>query len=234
MDGVRKTPQVTFIEQSAPIDEYGRAIYAVARSVLRALIDSLSSEDLTDLNTPIDDVCMRQLAKVSRLERDKGMREDEFGWAVHEAIMGLEPRVIDPVHQALKRASQFVRDVAPMSVMFGYERAKYLGFLDAVIDEAGTNAFLLPESSGRPFKSGPCVSRAAQGQQAEIFLPSRIKQIWKTDLFCRLRTTQGTLRRQLIPRSADTDPWYNAPNWLHIRQLAPRVISPKPKFERLD
>jgi hypothetical protein len=43
-------PKVTFIEQNAPIDEYGRALYAVARSILRALLDSLTSEDLTDLN----------------------------------------------------------------------------------------------------------------------------------------------------------------------------------------
>ncbi len=37
---------VTFLEQNAPIDEYGRGLYAVARSVLRALLDSLSAEDL--------------------------------------------------------------------------------------------------------------------------------------------------------------------------------------------
>lgn len=42
-------PQVTFLEQNAPIDEYGRALYAVARSIIRALLDSLSSEDLADL-----------------------------------------------------------------------------------------------------------------------------------------------------------------------------------------
>jgi hypothetical protein len=69
-------PKVTFIEQNAPIDEYGRALYAVARSILRALLDSLTSEDLTDLNTPLNQVSMRQLAKVARLDRDKGMRGD--------------------------------------------------------------------------------------------------------------------------------------------------------------
>ena len=26
----------------------------------------------------------------------------------------------------------------------------------------------------------------------------------------------------------------NAPGWLHIKKLAPRIIAPKPKFERLD
>jgi hypothetical protein len=156
-------PEVTFLEQNAPIDEYGRALYAVCRSVLRALIDSLSSEDLTDLNTPIDDVTIRQLAEVVRLERDKGMRGDGFEWAVHEPILGPEPKVIEPVHQALHRASVKVRDATQMSVMFRYERAKYLGFLHAVIDEAGTDAYLLPEGRGRPFSFGPWVSVAAQG-----------------------------------------------------------------------
>jgi hypothetical protein len=78
-------PRVTFIEQSAPQDEYGRALYAVARSVLRALLDSLTDEDLTDLNTLLEEVRMRQLAKVARVDRDKGLRGDGFEWAVHEA-----------------------------------------------------------------------------------------------------------------------------------------------------
>lgn len=177
-------PQVTFLEQNAPLDEYGRALYAVVRSVLRALLDSLSSEDLGDLNTPLPDVRMRQLAKVIRLERDKGMRGDGFEWAVHEAILGREKHVIDPLWQAMRRASQkVVRDAAPTSLLFGHERARYLGFLDAVVDEAGTDAFLLPEGSGRPFKFGPWVSKAAQGPISEPLLADRIRKIWKTDLF---------------------------------------------------
>lgn len=56
-------PQITFLEQSAPVEEYGRALYAVSRSILRALLDSLSQEDLADLNTPLSDVNMRQLSK---------------------------------------------------------------------------------------------------------------------------------------------------------------------------
>lgn len=183
MSNRKSLPTITFIEQNQPIDEYGRALYAVARSVLRAHIDSLSREDLTDINTPIDEVRMRQLAKVVRLERDKGMRGDGFEWAVHEAIMGAEERVLKPVHHALTRASKFVKDASPISLMFGYERARYLGFLDAVIDEAGTDAYLLPEGSGRPFRFGPWVAKAAEGHLAEPELPERIRQIWKTDIF---------------------------------------------------
>jgi hypothetical protein len=177
------TPQITFIEQSAPVDEYGRALYAVARSVLRALIDSLSNEDLTDLNTDLKDVRMRQLAKVVRLDRDKGMKGDGFEWAVHEAIVGGEPKVINPIAAAMSRASKYVKDAQPKSLLFGHERAKYLGFLDAVVDEAGTNAFLVPEARGRPFNFGPWVSKAALGVQGEHMLADRIRKVWKTDLF---------------------------------------------------
>jgi hypothetical protein len=176
-------PQVSFIEQNSPIDEWGRALYAVCRSVLRALLDSLNEDDLLDLNCPAQDVTMRQLAKVVRLERDKGMRGDGFEWAVHEAIMGNEPLVLDPIADALKKASRFVSGKPPTSLLFGYERAKYLGFLNAVIDSAGTNSFLLPEGSGRPYKFGPWVSKAAQGRAAEKELTERIKKVWKTDLF---------------------------------------------------
>jgi hypothetical protein len=179
----RKLPQVTFIEQNAPVDEYGRALYAVCRSIFRALIDSISNEDLADINTPLEEVRMRQFAKIVRLERDKGMRGDGFEWAVHEAILGKEPSVINPVSQALRRASQYVKDAEPNSILFGQERAKFLGFLDAVVDEAGTDSYLLPHGRGKPFKFGPWVSVAAKGHLAEAELNDRIKKIWKTDLF---------------------------------------------------
>ncbi|WP_257385520.1 hypothetical protein, partial [Tahibacter caeni] len=144
---------------------------------------SLSNEDLADLNTPLDRVRMRQLAKVVRLDRDKGMRGDGFEWAVHEAVLGGEPSVLNPLSAAMRKASSFVKDGRPQSLLFGYERARYLGFLDAVVDDAGNDSFLLPEGSGRPFRFGPWVSKAAVGKPSEPLLNDRIKQIWKTDLF---------------------------------------------------
>jgi hypothetical protein len=183
-DVVAGAPKITFIEQAAPVDEYGRALYAIGRSILRALRDSLSAQDLTDVNTPSDLLRMRQLSKVVRLDRDKGMRGDGFEWAVHEAIMGGENKVLSPVHEAMTRASTFVvRDSSPTSILFGHERAKYLGFLDAVVDDAGTDAVLLPSGSGRPFKFDTWVAVAARGAAAEPYLKPRIKQVWKTDLF---------------------------------------------------
>ncbi|RBL67426.1 hypothetical protein C3E98_032025, partial [Pseudomonas sp. MWU13-2625] len=62
---------------------------------------------------------MRQLAKVARIERDKGVRGDGFEWAVHEAILGKEPSVTDPIAQALRRASKYVKDAEPRSMLFG-------------------------------------------------------------------------------------------------------------------
>jgi hypothetical protein len=111
------TVPVTFIEQNAPVDDYGRALYAVARSVLRALIDSITNEDLRDLNTPLKDVRMRQLAKVVRITRDTGMRGDGFEWAVHEAILGKEKTVVEPVLEAMRRASKHIKDRTPTSLM---------------------------------------------------------------------------------------------------------------------
>lgn len=338
--------EITFIEQNAPIDEYGRALYAVSRSVVRALIDSITDEDLRDLNTPLADIRMRQLAKVARLERDKGVRGDGFEWAVHEAVLGKEPKVLNPISEALQRASPHVRSGEPSSLFFGQERAKYLGFTEAVVDEAGTEAFLLPQGSGRPYRFGPWVSIAAQGHAAEVRLNERIKKIWKTDLFlsveqdprwfaatvksnfAQLEGGQG-LRIGIVPESthsgnrsgvsysqkhelwlvtlADPNgfmglfndayhavaraictlgkqpqpPYFikpsakaqriqeqlekypealafeiegaldeaaqqdlvvsshrlvsvNAPSWLHVKQMAPKILSPKPKFMKLD
>ncbi|MGP3933394.1 hypothetical protein [Nonomuraea sp. KM88] len=167
------------------MDEYGRALYAVARSIIRAQLDQLTGDDLTDLNCDRFDVTMRQLSKVARLERDKGMRGDGFEWAVHEAILGKEPTTTELVATALAKASPrlFKGASEPTSLLFGYERAKYLGFLDAVVENAGNEAVLLPDGSGRPFAFGPWVTVAAQGKLAKPILPDRVKQVWKTDLF---------------------------------------------------
>ncbi|BBQ31840.1 hypothetical protein WP2W18E01_34220 [Aeromonas caviae] len=83
----------------------------------------------------------------------------------------------------MRRASKYVKDSEPTSLLFGQERAKYLGFLDAVVDEAGTDSYLLPQGSGKPFRFGPWVQIAARGHTAEAELNNRIKKIWKTDLF---------------------------------------------------
>jgi hypothetical protein len=177
---------VTFIGQNEPVDEYGRALYAVARSIIRAQLDQLTIDDLTDLNCDRSEVSMRQLAKIARLDRDKGMRGDGFEWAVHEAITGEEPRITHVIADLLPRLSPraFKGMGSPTSLLFGYERAKYLGFLDAVVDNAGGDALLLPDGNqGRPFYFGPWVTVAAAGQRAEARLKPRIKKVWKTDLF---------------------------------------------------
>jgi hypothetical protein len=174
---------VTFLEQTAPVDEYGRALYAVARSVIRAMLDQLSSDDLADLNCDRADVKLRQLAKVARLDRDKGMRGDGFEWAIHEAISGKEATVCDPISQALRKASRNVSGEDPSSLLFGHERAKYLGFLDAVVDAAKDEAVILPDGRGHPYAFGPWVAIAAKGKAGEPELGVRIQQIWKTDLF---------------------------------------------------
>jgi len=50
---------VTFLRQAEPVDEYGRALYAVSRSILRAHFDELSQADLEDLNCDRVDVTFR-------------------------------------------------------------------------------------------------------------------------------------------------------------------------------
>jgi hypothetical protein len=177
---------VTFLAQREPVDEYGRALYAVARSIVSALLDQLSQQDLTDLNVDRIDVTMRQLAHYVRLERDKGMRGDGFEWSVHEAIAGGEPRVTEIVADALARTSPrvFKGSSGTTSLLFGYERAKYLGFLDAVVQDAGDEAVLLPDSQGRPYRFGSeWLRHAAEGALAEDKLGPRIQKVWKTDTF---------------------------------------------------
>lgn len=70
------------------------------------------------------------------------------------------------------------------SLLFGYERAKYLGFLDAVVQDAGEKAVLLPDGAGRPFHfQSDWLKCAARGQRAEHQLGHRITKVWKTDIF---------------------------------------------------
>ncbi len=167
------------------MDERGRALYAIARSILRAQLDQLTQADLEDLDRDRSDVTIRQLAKFARLNRDKGMRGDGFEWAIHEAVMGAEPSVTEPLSEAMIRASPKYRSMnEPRSLLFGYERARYLGFLDATVQNAGEGAIILPDGDrGRPYRFDTWVAKAALGQPAEAQLRPRIRKIWKTDLF---------------------------------------------------
>lgn len=191
--------EITFISQRAPLDEYGRALYAVVRSIVRALVDQLGADDFADLGCDRSTITFRQLAKVARLERDKGMRGDGFEWAVHEAIVGAEPRVVELVSAAMRRASRHMKKIErPTSLLFGAERSRHLGFLDAVIENTHENAVVLPDGRGRPFAFGTWVPIAAKGAAAEAELDARIKRIWKTDLFLgdedRLRHAAATVK----------------------------------------
>lgn len=177
--------KVSFVTQRAPVTERGRALYAVARSILRALLDQLSETQLTVLNTAVADVTMQQLAYASRLQRDKGMRGDGFEWAVHEAILGGEPTVVEHLVDAMRSASpRSFKDLqSPHSLLFGHERAKYLGFLDAVVGSAAEEAVILPDTRGHPPGFDNWVRVAAKGEEAEVELKSRLKKVWQTDLF---------------------------------------------------
>lgn len=92
---VRVGASITFIEQDDPVDEYGRALYAVARSILRALIDSMTDDDLTDINTPLDRVTLRQLARLARIDRDKGMRGDGLNGRFTKQSKAVSPKLLN-------------------------------------------------------------------------------------------------------------------------------------------
>jgi hypothetical protein len=127
------------------------------------MLDQLSSEDLGDLNVDRDLVTLRQLAKIARIDLDKGLRGDGFEWAIHEAVLGGEPLVTGPVFDVMRKASRYLSGTAPTSLLFGHERARHLGFLDAVIENAGDEAVLLPDGRGHPYAFGPWVAVAGGG-----------------------------------------------------------------------
>ncbi|MFI7009051.1 hypothetical protein [Streptomyces sp. NPDC050145] len=229
---------VTFLSQVEPVDEYGRALYAVSRSILRAHFDELSQADLEDLNCDRVDVTFRQLAKLARLHRDKGSRGDGFEWAVHEAIVGEESRVTDLVSEALRKVSPraFADLDRPTSLMFGHERARHLGFTEAVVNNASGDAVLLPDGSGRPFAFGSWVPIAARGVAAEPDLRERIKKVWKTDIFLssteKARFAAATiksnwhqledgkgLRVAIVPQALDLPAGYQRWKSLHLIAL---------------
>lgn len=229
---------VTFLSQAEPVDEYGRALYAVSRSILRAHFDELTQNDLEDLNCDRQYVTFRQLAKVVRLHRDKGARGDGFEWAVHEAIVGGEARVTELVMEALLKTSpkSFRNVSAPTSLMFGHERARHLGFAEAVVNNASGDAVLLPDGQGRPFAFDSWVPVAAKGVLAEPLLAERIKKVWKTDLFLsgegkdkfaaatiksnwhQLEDGRG-LRMAIVPQARDLKPGYQRWESLHLIAL---------------
>jgi hypothetical protein len=151
------------------------------------------------------------------------------------AIVGGEQRVVDLVGEALRKVSPraFADLDRPTSLMFGHERARHLGFTEAVVNNASGDAVLLPDGSGRPFAFGSWVPIAAGGVAAEPQLRERIKKVWKTDLFLssteKARFAAATiksnwhqledgngLRVAIVPQAVDLPAGYQRWKSLHL------------------
>ncbi|MEK8172423.1 hypothetical protein NKH77_33850 [Streptomyces sp. M19] len=120
--------------------------------------------------------------------------------------------------------------------MIGHERARHLGFTEAVVNNTSGDAVLLPDGSGRPFAFGSWVPIAARGVAAEPDLRERIKKVWKTDLFLssteKARFAAATiksnwhqledgngLRVAIVPQALDLPAGYQRWNSLHLIAL---------------
>lgn len=122
-------------------------------------------------------------------QHDTGQHGDSFEWAVHEAIAAGEWSLQQYVADALARCG--IRTSQPTSILFGAERARHLGYLDLISEQAGDRAHLRVPTQGRPPLLTKFLPIAASGARRASDLPSSLMALGKADLLLGCAETQA-------------------------------------------
>lgn len=168
------------IQQSNVADEQS-ALIAVIRPILEGLLYALKREVVMTSVGGYDKVTLLLLARLYRSgDRDCGIC---FEYAVHDAIVRRDPRVIEKVSDALDMCS--VYGDSPDSILFGVEKAGALDLINTVKDRLTEDSRLMAGVKGQPAKLKRHIDSiaAAFRRRHAGLLPYSISGLWKADLF---------------------------------------------------
>ena len=154
------------------------ALAGFARSILRAYLDGVPDEVARNVRGGRNGMTLFMLG--SLYKHDPGQHGDSFEWAVHEAIAAQEWSMREMLQDALRLCGIETSD--PTSILFGAERARHLGYLDLIGEQAGDRAHFRVGTPGRPPLLSKFLPIAAAGRQREGELPPSLASLGKADL----------------------------------------------------
>ena len=167
-------------------DEIGAevmALYAVVVPILKGVTYSLKRKILKDFNLTYETITLAQLARLYR--EGSGDYGICFEYAVHDAILGSNPDVLNRIDHALIKFCK-IKNGTPTSILFGAEKTGAMQLIDSVNEHLTDESRLLTGSVGNPIilkKHIQGVLNAFRKKSEREKLPNSINGLWKADLF---------------------------------------------------
>lgn len=169
------------IQQASVADDFS-ALVAVVRPILEGLLYALKMDVVTSVGGYYK-ITLKLLPRLYRKgDRDCGIC---FEYAVHDAIMRKESKVIERVSDALDKCN--VYGASPTSILFGLEKAGALDLINSVKEQLTEDSRLMAGVKGQPAKLKRHIDSIASAfrkrKDGDGILPYSISGLWKADLF---------------------------------------------------
>lgn len=173
--------------QHNPVADEVQALVAVVIPILRGVLFAIKAEAMQDAGG-LNAIRLRQIPRAYRPgDGDCGI---SFEYAVHDAITGNNPVILDRISTALRDHCR-IRGADPSSILFGAEKSGAVQLIQTAHEVLTDESRLLSGVRGQPVKLKrhiDAVAAAFRRSTARQSLPESINGLWKADLFVGDRT----------------------------------------------
>ena len=169
--------------QQNPVADEVLALTAAVRPILRGTLYALK-QDVVEEAGGYQDLKLKMLPRLYRAgDGDCGIC---FEYAVHEAIMREDGRVLGRIADAARLCNNLTGQTSPKSILFGLEKNGTQQLIDTASNVLTDDSRLLHGAVGQPIKLKRHLDQIAgafRNRQTELALPSSVRGLWKADLF---------------------------------------------------
>jgi hypothetical protein len=168
--------------QAAPVADVVAALVAVTRPAIAGVLASIGVEYLDAYEGDRTRVPLKMLGRLRKQgDGDCGIA---FEYAIHDAVMGANPVVIERVSEALKECRITRGD--PASILFAIEKQGSKQLISTELDVITDESRILSGQRGQPAKLKRHLNQLAAAFRrptTRLNLPQSIRGLWKADLF---------------------------------------------------
>lgn len=186
--GARGTMEVRRELQINPISDEVLALTAIVRPILMGVLYALKKEIVDEVGG-YEQVKLKLLPRLYRPgDGDVGIC---FEYAVHEAMNGGDPRVVERLVDAIRLCKVSTKN--PASILFGIEKTGAVQLINTARNVLTDDSRTLTGTMGQPPKLRRRLSTLAAAFKrptTRILLPNSIRGLWKADLFVGSLQTQ--------------------------------------------
>ncbi len=168
-------------KQLNPVSDEVLALTAVVRPILTGVLNALKLDILAEAGGR-DNVKLKMIPRLYRQgDGDVGIC---FEYAVHEALLAGDAKVVERIDDAMKLCK--IKSGDPKSLLLGFEKSGAVQLIDTAQEVLTIESRILSGGVGQPPKLKPRLNQIAAAFRrptTRAALPFSIRGVWKADLF---------------------------------------------------